>query len=118
MLTFNVSFFDVPYSLIKNSAVKINLREDGTVSEGLGEKNPLYVVGAPMLVVLKVLALGRRDSDAVDLGRLLDVHYGGSSMQFMQREGELVEKSLRNNSVKDLMTFKRSLENFARLHRE
>lgn len=118
LVSFEVSFFDVPYKVIENNTVRLSLEADGTLREGSGKAGELTVAGAPVLVILKARALERkRPSDAEDLGRMLDFHYGGSATRFIDENGEVIRMALKG-SQRDSDALKCSLEVFEKARRK
>ena len=118
LVSFEISFFGVPYGVIENNTVRLSLGEDGSLREGSGKPGELTVASVPILGILKTRALERkRPSDAEDLARLLDFHYGGSASRFID-ENDMIIRMAFKDSQRDASALKYSLENFDKARRK
>ena len=98
------TFFDgIPQSVVFERALSMNVSSNGTIGEdGEGVSKSLRVVDVPLLVILKVnayvLKMTDGEKDLKDIQRLLETHYGGSGIAFMNQEGELIGRILGRDS--------------------
>lgn len=118
LVSFDVSFFDIPYRVIESNTLRLHLEADGKLNEGSGQAGELTVVNAPVLAILKTRSLGRnRPSDAEDLGRLLDFHWGGSAQRFIDENKEIISMAS-NGNASNVSSLKYSLNNFSKERRK
>ena len=118
LVSFDVSFFGIPYRVIESNTLRLHLEADGKLNEEFGRTGQLTVVSPSILTILKTRSLGRkRPSDAEDLGRLLDFHWEGSALRFIEENGEVISTAL-NGNASDVSALKRSLEIFGMSRRK
>ena len=118
LVSFDVSFFGIPYRVIEDNTLRLSLEADGRLVEGSGKAGELAVAGAPILVILKTRSLSRkRPSDAEDLGRILDFHWEGSASRFIDENGDMISTALKGNPS-DVSALKHSLESFGSARRK